>query len=278
MKESWSNQEVKLIVSDYFRMLENELAGRIVNKAAHRRDLIPLLNHRSEGSIEFKHQNISAVLINLGQPFIRGYLPRYNYQKILEEQVFEYLTTNFRLEDYFKNFSEKEVKPPLIDFKKENFVVNPPLIVSVEEPIIKINAGPFKINYLEREQNNQKLGKSGEELVFEYEKWRLNTIGFSNLADKVEWISQSKGDGYGFDILSRNSDGSDKYIEVKTTKLTKETPFYFTINELQYSIEHKERYHLYRLFNFDQVPKMFIKNGDFTRICKSVPIAFKGYF
>lgn len=278
MLESWSNHEVELIVSDYFNMLVDELAGIDVNKAAHRRNLIPLLNNRSEGSIEFKHQNISAVLINLGQPFIRGYLPRYNYQRILEEQVFHYLTTNFHLKDYFKKFSEKEVKPPIVDFKKENFVVDPPLIVSVEEPIIKINKGPFRTNYLEREQNNQKLGRSGEELVLEYEKWRLNSRGFSKLAERVEWISQTTGDGSGFDILSRNLDGSDKYIEVKTTKLSKDTPFFFTINELQFSIEHKERYYLYRLFNFEQSPRMFIRDGDFNAICKSSPIVFKGYF
>ena len=183
IQSPWSDLEVKLIISDYFSMLIDELANRTVNKALHRRNLISLLNNRSEGSIEFKHQNISAVLINLGQPYIKGYLPRYNYQKILEEQVFDYLTINFRVEDYFKSFSEKEVKPPQVDFKKDNFVVNPPLIVSVEEPIIKINLGPLKINYLEREQNNQKLGIRGEELVLEYEKWRLNTTGFSNLAD-----------------------------------------------------------------------------------------------
>lgn len=278
MLKSWSNHEVELIVSDYFNMLVDELTGKSVNKTIHRKALVPLLNNRSDGSIEFKHQNISAVLINLGQPFIRGYLPRYNYQRILEEQVFDYLTTNFHLEDYFKNFSEKEVKPPIVDFKKENFVVDPPLIVLVEEPIIKINKGPFKTNYLEREQNNEKLGKSGEELVLEYEKWRLNTKGFSKLADRVKWISQTTGDGSGFDILSRNHDGSDKYIEVKTTKLSKETPFFFTINELQFSIEHKEKYHLYRLFNFDQSPRMFIKDGDFKTICNSRPIVFKGYF
>lgn len=278
MSEAWSKREVELIVSDYFNMLADELNGLAVNKALHRKSLIPLLNNRSKGSVEFKHQNISAVLITLGQPFIKGYLPRYNFQKILEEQIIYYLTKDITIESYFKNFSDKEVNPGFVDFHSKKFVVDAPVIQTLEEPIITINKGPFKINYLEREQNNQKLGKCGEELVLSYEKWNLNTKGYSNLADRVEWISQSKGDGYGFDILSRNYDGSDKYIEVKTTKLTKETPFYFTINELKYSIEHKERYHLYRLFNFEHSPRMFIRDGDFKTICKSVPIVFKGYF
>lgn len=92
MDISWSNKEVELIIADYFKMLTDELAGSSVNKAEHRRCLLPLLNNRSEGSIEFKHQNISAVLINLGQPYIIGYLPRFNFQKMLEEKVIEYLT------------------------------------------------------------------------------------------------------------------------------------------------------------------------------------------
>ena len=278
MLESWSNLEVKLIVADYFNMLVDELAGKVVNKTVHRKALRPLLKNRSEGSIEFKHQNLSAVLINLGQPYIKGYLPRYNYQKILIEQVLDYLANNTWLEEYFKRFCEKEVNPASVDFEKEKFVVTPQLVQNVEEPIINLKRGPIKVNFLEREQNNHKLGRSGEELVLEYEKWRLNTIGFSKLADRVEWISQTQGDGSGFDILSRNYDGSDKYIEVKTTKLSKDTPFFFTINELQFSIEHKERYYLYRVFNFDESPRMFIKDGDFKTICKSSPIVFKGYF
>jgi hypothetical protein len=278
MQLQWSVHEILLIVYDYFSMLIDELNGKNINKAAHRRQLIPLLPSRSESSIEFKHQNISAVLINLGQPFIKGYLPRFNYQKILEEKVIEYLKSDIQIENYFKEFSEKEINPIKVDFNKEKFIVDPPKIQISEEPIIRINRRPFKINYLEREQNNQKLGKSGEALVLQYEKWLLQRNGYSKLADKVEWISQSKGDGYGFDILSRNLDGSDKYIEVKTTKLIKETPFFFTINELQFSVENKERYHLYRIFNFDQEPKMFTRNGDFTTICRSVPIAFKGYY
>ena len=278
MLESWSNLEVKLIVADYFNILVDELAGKVVNKTVHRKALRPLLKNRSEGSIEFKHQNLSAVLINLGQPYIKGYLPRYNYQKILIEQVLDYLANNTWLEEYFKKFCEKEVKPASVDFEKEKFVVTPQLVQNVEEPIINLKRGPIKVNFLEREQNNHKLGRSGEELVLEYEKWRLNTIGFSKLADRVEWISQTQGDGSGFDILSRNYDGSDKYIEVKTTKLSKDTPFFFTINELQFSIEHKERYYLYRVFNFYESPRMFIKDGDFKTICKSSPIVFKGYF
>jgi hypothetical protein len=278
MIEAWSEREVELIVEDYFSILRDELSGVPVNKAIHRRALFPLLNNRSEGSIEFKHQNISAVLIMLGQPFIKGYLPKYNYQKILEFAVIEYLEKDLELENSFTKFTEKEVSVPKIDFLADEFIVDPPVIQTVEEQLIMTHRTGLRVNYLQNEQNNQRLGKSGEELVVQYEKWRLITAGKSNLADRVEWISQSRGDGFGFDILSCNIDGTDKYVEVKTTKLSKETPFYFTQNELQFSLEHSDKYHLYRLFSFDQKARMFIKKGDFRTICRSVPVIFRGYF
>ena len=96
---NWSKTEVELIIASYFDMLSKELHGKPYSKADHRRHLLPLLNNRSEGSVEFKYQNISAALINLGQPYIKGYLPRYNYQKMLEDQVIEHLQENLTIEE-----------------------------------------------------------------------------------------------------------------------------------------------------------------------------------
>jgi len=107
MSNVWSNIEVELIVADYFKMLSNELKGEAYSKATHRRAMLPLLANRSDGSVEFKHQNISAVLVNLGQPYIKGYLPRFNYQKILEDKVIEYLTLKPAIEKQFKVFADK---------------------------------------------------------------------------------------------------------------------------------------------------------------------------
>jgi len=64
----------------------------------------------------------------------------------------------------------------------------------------------------------------------------------------------------------------------KSTKLSRETPFDFTRNELNFSSQHAEDYHLYRLFNLSEEAKMFIKKGDLGNICHAVPITFQGYF
>ena len=275
--DSWSNTEVELIVADYFQMLSDELTGSSYIKATHRKALLPLLNNRSEGSIEFKHQNISAVLIHLGQPYIKGYLPRFNYQKILEETVVKYLYGHLNIEEKFKHFAERDIEFN-VNINFEKLIVEPPVVEIAAEPFAIYHKNPIKINYLEREQRNNKLGMYGEELVLQFEKWRLIKNGKAKLSDQVKWVSKEEGDGAGFDILSKNTDGSDKYIEVKTTKLGKETPFYFTRNELSFSQMHVKNFHLFRLFDFEKEAKMFTKSGSLDKICHSTPMTYKGYF
>ena len=88
----WSREEVEACVADYLRMLTLELNGQRFNKTEHANALMQLLQGRNRASIEFKHANISAVLLNLGDlPYIDGYKPRSNYQQMLEKAVLEYL-------------------------------------------------------------------------------------------------------------------------------------------------------------------------------------------
>jgi hypothetical protein len=90
----WSNVEVRLIVADYFEMLEKELLGKDYSKSEHRTSLKPQLSGRSDGSIEFKHANISAVLAGQGLPYIEGYKPRGNYQGLLAQEVDAFLDSH----------------------------------------------------------------------------------------------------------------------------------------------------------------------------------------
>src|SRR5882724_697426 len=87
MPEDWSIDEVEATVAAYFEMLDQELRGSSFNKSDARRQLRAILNKRSEGAIERKHQNISAILIELGFPYVRGYKPLSNYQRLLYEVV-----------------------------------------------------------------------------------------------------------------------------------------------------------------------------------------------
>lgn len=94
MSGAWTDLENNLLVSDYFDMLRLDVLGRPYSKAEHRRNLVPLLNNRSQGSVEFKHQNVSAVLRGMGEDWIRGYKPAMNFQATLIDAVACYLAIN----------------------------------------------------------------------------------------------------------------------------------------------------------------------------------------
>jgi hypothetical protein len=67
----WTADEVVILVGSYFRMLEEECAGRPYNKSEYRRQVITATG-RKPGSIERKLQNVSAVLDEIGIPWILG--------------------------------------------------------------------------------------------------------------------------------------------------------------------------------------------------------------
>src|SRR5258706_12079264 len=87
MSKAWTREEVEATVADYLDMLTKELTGQLYSKTDHRRRLLRLLDNRTEGAIERKHQNISAILIELHCPWISGYKPLSNYQELLFDVV-----------------------------------------------------------------------------------------------------------------------------------------------------------------------------------------------
>jgi hypothetical protein len=276
--EDWSQQEIDIIVADYFSILSDELENKPINKTEHRKKIQPLLRNRSEKSIDFKHMNISAVLRNMGIPYIKGYKPYINYQKLLETNVITYLKNHLYLESTFKSFAESTTiaEPAQLSFEKilEGLPERQPIVKETES----IYRTPIKVNYLELEQANSSIGKSGEKIVYDYERWRLIHEGKESLADSIEWVSQTQGDGLGFDILSKNTNGTDRYIEVKSTKLTKEAPIFFSRNEYEFSLSNASNYYLYRVFNLNQNPKIFIANGKFDDFCNYEAVKFRGSF
>lgn len=90
----WTETEDALIVRDYLQMLADQSRGLPINKSRTRRALLPQLNGRTEGSVEFKRCNVSAVLSDLGRPWLKGYLPSAgaNYQRRLADTVLAQLT------------------------------------------------------------------------------------------------------------------------------------------------------------------------------------------
>lgn len=274
----WTREEVEAIVADYLQMLTLELAGQTFNKSLHRQRLLPKLMNRTEGSVEFKHCNISAVLIDLGFPNIRGYQPRPNYQSLLAEVVTEQLRTRNNLDAIVLAAVQQPVTTPeWVDFQRVK-TDNPKRQHRTSEapPIPAFRAA--KRDYIEREARNISLGRAGEEFVTQFEHWRLVALGEHKLADRVEHVSQTKGDGLGYDVLSFDVSGKERFIEVKTTSFGKETPFFVSKNELALSKVASEQFHLYRLFEFKQRPRLFDLPGALDIHCELDPVSYRASF
>jgi hypothetical protein len=256
-------------VADYLAMLASELAGVRYSKAAHRRRLMLSLDNRSEQSVEFKHSNISAVLIELGFPYISGYKPRSNYQGLLSEVVGDQLASDQPLLDIAGADAERPIVVPEVDDI---------LSVLTDAPRPSTRVPPTRqplptrrtlsINYLEREALNRSLGSAGEAFVVNFERARLIQRGMDRLAAKIEHTSRIRGDGAGFDILSFEESGVERLIEVKTTKYGRETPFFVSRNELAVSESRAALYHLYRLFDFREAPRLYTLSGALSATCR----------
>lgn len=107
------------------------------------------------------------------------------------------------------------------------------------------------INFEGEIKKNTELGKKGEDVVVEYEKTRLILEGREDLADKVFTTREIAGNAERFDVLSYDKDGNEKYIEVKTTKGGLNNIFHISENEVEFSEQYKDKYYLYRVYNFN---------------------------
>jgi hypothetical protein len=270
--------EVEAATADYFAMLAKEIRGEGYSKTAHRRALAPLLIQRSDGSIERKHQNISAVLISLGYPYISGYKPLGNYQRLLAEVVTGRVVSDRSLAATVSQAVAQAASVPLVsdilgiveDPPESEAFVYPP--VGGRSRTTRLPRAP--VNYLEREANNSSLGRAGEEFVLSFERERLTRLGLEKLAERVEHVSVNEGDGTGYDIRSFESHGLDRFIEVKTTAYGKQTPFFVSRTEIAVSQDHGSMFHLYRLFEFRKEPKLYVLNGSLDQVCRLEPIQF----
>ena len=252
---TWTDIENDLIVADYFAMLADDVSGRPYSKAEHRRALLPLLNNRSEGSIEFKHQNISAVLVGLGEDRIPGYKPAFNYQMALEDAVDRWLAEN-------PSWLARVVTGPQENELREapQIWVGPPPTLSNQPPpqeLEQVLRVARKFDVAARDERNRALGRAGEERALKHERAQLRSAGRDDLARKVIWVSEEEGDGAGYDIASFETDGRPRLIEVKTTNGWERTPFHITRNELAVAEERRSEWCLFRLWNFSREPKAF---------------------
>ncbi len=238
-------------------MLGDDIAGRSYSKAEHNR-LLQAVIDRPRGSIEYKHQNISAVLKGLGEDWIPGYKPAFNFQASLVDAVVRWLE---RHPDWLAPAAKIAMGSSPSALREEAMLwIRPPPTHSNAPPpgeLEQMTAIARKYDVAERDARNRALGRAGEERVLAHERASLLAAGRTDLAERIRWVSHVDGDGAGYDILSFDTDGCDRLIEVKTTMGWERTPFHITRNELTVADERRGDWRLIRLWNFSQEPKVF---------------------
>ena len=273
--DHWTQEEVEACVADYMRMLTFELNGQRYSKAEHARALIEQLDDRSRPSVEFKHCNLSAVMVELGYPYIDGYKPRGNFQGLLFDVAERHLAADLALQDAVQ---AAVVRPAAAATPGDIELVWVPIprVARIAEapPVYSPRFSAAHRDYLAQESRNRSLGRAGELFVAELEARRLHALGKKALAERVEHVAATQGDGLGYDVLSFESDGTDRLIEVKTTAFGELTPFYVSRNEVARSEVDDARYHLYRLFDFRNRPRVFDLPGRISHRCNLEAVSY----
>lgn len=275
---AWSVQEARLAVEDYFSMLAEEMRGRDYNKAEHRRALRLRLENRTDASVERKHQNISAVLIEMGLPYIDGYKPLGNYQQTLRDEVRSYVRQRPDAVAALAAIAESEtfLRPQLTGI--DGVLVEPPEFVPPREPAAGIGRTAGNSDFLEREARNMRLARLGQEFAAEFERLRLRSAGHPDLAERVEWVTEPQAAGSAFDISSFDDDGSERLILVRTTTCGRSFPFYVSRNQVAFSEERADNFLLYRVFSFSRGPRMFMLPGAISSHCRLEPQTYRASF
>lgn len=275
--EDWSQAEVDAAIDSYFEMLRLEALQAKYNKREFNSILRGKLQGRSKSSVELKHHNISAVLYGMGLPFIDGYKPRGNAQLLLRKSVHQFVLKH---SDLLKQVVDalEEVKTPAKQTYKAVVVKPPELEVIAAATKASSPRLPRKVDFAARDETNRRLGRAGEEWAVGFEQSRLIAAGMPQLFEKLEWVSETRGDGAGFDILSYDGPEQHRYIEVKTTNGPHATPFIVSRNEVTFSQEAGDEFYLYRLFQFRNAPALYMLRGDIAHHVHLEPIDYRASF
>lgn len=210
-----------------------------------------------------------AMLKNLKLLNATGQLTNAGYNLLRNMKLFE--ETDISYDDYVDSFDDQISEVSAI-------LSNETLMIQTDAPerkdrksVIptdpKTKRRPSNRNFAKEAERSDKIGKLGESLALSYERKRLSDLGVTNVEEKVFLTSENPeyGNAFPCDIISLDVTNNEVlYIEVKTTKSGKNTPFYISKEEVSFSDKNKEHYKLYRVYNVmnaNSVPEFYITDG-----------------
>lgn len=132
----------------------------------------------------------------------------------------------------------------------------------------------FVVDFEGKAKEQKDLGDKGEDLVKQRE---IEFLKEKNLHDKAALVEIVQ-DGKGYDVLSFNEFGNEKFIEVKTTTGNEYSPFFLSENEIDFLRLHLNRYCIYRVYNYDEennFAEFYELNGDIERQLLMKPTQYR---
>lgn len=287
----WDDEELDLIVADYFDMLEAAASGRPLVKAHHAQALSRQIG-RTVGSVGQKYGNISTVLTELGMPKVNGFGNRPNYQGAIFLALERYLDRTPAAWDIGMPMVEltqatqppsygSGVAEPATEFVPAPLLMTQPPPRGADRP--KRPAGLArlvrKFDPAARDERNRQLGLIGEKHIFAHECASLIAHDRADLARKVEWTSQERGDGAGYDIRSFDpTNGRERLIEVKATRGGPSTDFFLTRTEREVAQERSDVWRLYRVHTLPVKPEFFVLTPPLESAVMLTPEAWRASF
>lgn len=156
-----------------------------------------------------------------------------------------------------KKKTPKELKP-YIDFEEDYPKLSDTKPESIQLEILPeqlktekkvFERGSRAIDFENQNKRNRKLGEHGESVVLKFEKDFLIKNNRPDLAEKIRQISKEDVSA-GYDILSYEVNGKEKYIEVKSTNSSPSGSASFLISTNEYTKAREiENYYIYVVFD-----------------------------
>ena len=174
------------------------------------------------------------------------------YESIIDDPIgvsyIEYLLDSVHEKNDVKKKINLDYEIPKFKPKKN--------IKEINNPTDKKNTNSENRNKFNFSLPSKKVGRAGEEHVYEYEYNKLIKAGRKDLALKIVKQYEILNDFPGYDIKSFDKNGNEMYIEVKSTKSKSKNYFEISRNEVRKSKKFQDQYFIYHVVDVLKDPRI----------------------
>lgn len=260
------DQKFTALFEHYLTMLQAATQGEVLHQAQHINELIHAFPDLDKHDVRDHYRQISSVLRYCGLPFLDIYPPDTAPNHDLRERLGrffhhyeEHLSAIWFDDDAIRNRTVPDelldvqgawAPPPLnLNFKVDGFLGG-----HARFPAL----GGFQL----RETRRDTLHRAGLRFVLAFERTRLKRLQQNELANNIRAFDADAARRHGYDIVSFEASGRERYIAVSTTQYSRQFPFLVAPRTLVASAKYTKQFFYYRVFSFCVDAKLYMLQGD----------------